>query len=175
LTKKTKNYIFRLSVGGVSSLKLQWHGTCGGILTINTDSLNCSPFQNIDGKGSPKFVDCNCYESFLESRFTQFNCLLFDEQDIIEKQTEDICIVSVNDETGTVDFNAEFRSPIILVLEKRTNETDDNANKIDVTYFDTSCQPGGFPIYPGYGKFSSSCPNEVSNNKDTQCERLVFS
>lgn len=150
--------------GGVSSLKLRWHGKCGGEFTLNTDKLDCETgIKNDIVKSRPMFVDCRCYDGYLmtvneETRSNMnFDCLHSTTRQIPEHETEaDICIVSVDGE-GKVDFNSNFASTMSVTWKMNPNSINDG--EMTITHFDVSCSRG-LPIYPGYAKLSHTCPLE---------------
>jgi len=119
-------------------------------------------------------MNCNCYDSFIRAGYLDDGCQVYSQFDISNSDGHDICIVStVQDAEGSwkIDLTKPLPSPLILEHSTRddvtTAESRPDWNEVLITMFDTSCDPnangredGVLPIFPGYGKFASTCPTD---------------
>ena len=162
---------------GASSLKLRWHG-CPGTLTLATPDQaqeDCE-IETLEPQDTTvRFVDCACFDEITIPGSAAMGCGLFDSITLAMLTSStyfDICLVSVHHlaEPGfVIDLSKSL--PAIIGIQfvgfEEVEPTDPSWNPYSlVTYFDTTCEllqdpqvPFAHPLFPGYGKFSNTCPD----------------
>ena len=162
---------------GASSLKLRFFGCAGNTTLVYGDTLRNDNCREL---GSPStintgvhFVNCDCFDRATDITSTSFgdiaSCHVFTHEVLDRTATPDaktshldICIVSTTDgENGPV---ADFSRPLPDIIGLKHVPKNDFGDV--VTFFETSCGEKGvdshgkfaYPLFPGYGKFASTCP-----------------
>ena len=162
---------------GASSLKLRWHG-CPGTLTLATldqAQEDCEVETPEPQDTTVRFVDCACFDQITIPGSAAMGCGLFDSITLAMLTSStffDICLVSVH-HLAEAGFVIDLSKPLPAVIGiqfvgfEEVEPTDPSWNPYPlVTYFDTTCEllqdpqvPHAHPLFPGYGKFSNTCPD----------------
>ena len=159
------------------------------ILSEKNCDIDIDDDTNIDNNintGSVYFVDCDCYDTAItitsSSSSSSYgdisSCPLYNIESLTYNSPDntisyfDICLVSAKRRPGEGPV-ADFSIPLPSVIGLEHIPYDDLASDEDddssqVTFFDTTCNEQvignhgskAYPLGPGYGKFSGTCPNE---------------
>ena len=146
----------------------------------NLDDNDCSDLGSPstltdDFSTGVHFVDCDCFDSATDAASALFgdiaSCPVFthvgSDRTTISGATAsylDICIVSTTDDGNEPVATFSEPLPDIIGLKHVPNKSFGDV----VTYFDTSCDEKGadsngkfaYPLFPGYGKFAGTCPDD---------------
>ena len=153
-------------------------------IDIDNDANTNIDIDNINS-GSVYFVDCDCYDTAItitssSSSSSSYgdisSCPLYNIESLTYNSPDnsyfEICLVSAKRRPGerpVVDFSIPLPSVIGLEhipYDDLASDEDDDSSQ--VTFFDTTCNEQvignhgskAYPLGPGYGKFSGTCPNE---------------
>ena len=149
--------------GGVSSLKLLWHG-CGGIFSFQSnvpeEPLVYDGTTTVtEPQSKIKFTPCECYEKIITLKGEAINCEVNDT--IVLEEDREMCIVSVTSD-NIVNLRQPLPNPLIIVQNDFVDDAESNFPL--TTFFDTSCVANQgkdvLPTYPGYGKFPNTVQDE---------------
>ena len=151
----------------------------------DTDNDTNIDIDNNINSGSVYFVDCDCYDTAItitssSSSSSSYgdisSCPLYNIESLTYNSPDnsyfEICLVSAKRRPGerpVVDFSIPLPSVIGLEhipYDDLASDEDDDSSQ--VTFFDTTCNEQvignhgskAYPLGPGYGKFSGTCPNE---------------
>ncbi len=164
-------------------MKLRFFG-CPGYTSIVFDDVLADSGCD-DGSMSSKitptvnssvsFVDCDCFDDATDVSSSSFgdisSCALFDYDVLghtsshVAASSFDLCLVSTTDNGNGSVANFSHPMPEIIGLEHLPNGNTPFCDS--VTFFETTCDETGvdslgnfaFPLFPGYGKFAGTCPN----------------
>ena len=164
-------------------MKLRFFG-CPGYTSIVLDDVLADSGCD-DGTTSNKitptinssvsFVDCDCFDDATDVFSSSFgdisSCALFDYEVLdhasshVAASSFDLCLVSTTDHGNGYVANFSHPMPEIIGLEHLPNGNTPFCDS--VTFFETTCDEIGvdslgnfaFPLFPGYGKFAGTCPN----------------
>ena len=152
------------------------------ILSEKNCDIDTDDDTNIDNNintGSVYFVDCDCYDTAItitsSSSSSSYgdisSCPLYNIESLTYNSPDnsyfEICLVSAKRRPGERPV-VDFSIPLPSVIGLEHIPYDDLASVEDVTLFDTTCNEQvignhgskAYPLGPGYGKFSGTCPNE---------------
>lgn len=151
-----------------SSLKIRWHGSCAGNLTIGKvedvdnvcQSLLLESHENSNiqtHESSAGFISCSCYKSYLDNGHMDDGCMVSNQTNIVKD--EELCVVALK--SGDIDLSQSLPNPLILKhASKLVDELHPDRNEDLITAINTACGENEPPLFPGYGKFANTCPNQ---------------